>query len=198
MIEFALSKYLRSIPAITDLIGDRVFISRRPANYSSKKVHVTLERIATRRRYALAGEIDCAMPVVRLDIWSQGANAQREVFEVFEAIRCEISSYRGTWGDTEVLACSYQNEGVDTIFPVNRSDKWTFSYGADLRITHRQKPVSSVAGNLLYRLTSGRVLRLRSGRAFQPTIPPPRAPLHRLSSGRILVTSSGRAYQRTN
>ena len=166
MIETGLREYLLSQTSVSGTIGHRIYMNRRPADVDSRQLSIVLDRLSAGRIYSLLGEVDAAQPIIRLSIVSDHPNASYKVYSLFEAVRLLISGFRGEWGDYEVLGCTFTTEGVDQFPPVDKSTDFTFSYGVDMRITHRQGEVANSPAPTLqrvYLLTDGSALQEADG-----------------------------------
>lgn len=171
MIEFGLAAYLKTKSAVTNRVSERIYNARRPQKSKVKGPAITINRMSVNRFYPLQQEADAAAPIIRIDIWAKGANAEQEVFRVFEDIRSVISSYRGMMGKQECLGCTILNESQDADASSDGSDDWDFTYGMDVRITYRQatvvlSPAPPLFKRRFLRLSTGRLFRLSTGRIY--------------------------------
>ena len=137
MIEFALVSHLLSVPAVTAIVGTRVFLERAPQTADQKSPRIVCLLLPTgERNYHSQGPSGFIESNIELTCVAGHYNAARNLYEV---LRTAIDGYRGQWGTTIInratLSVPYSasadpTQGDDVGVPAVRTIVNVFHYEA--------------------------------------------------------------------
>ncbi len=171
MIEFGLARYLKEQTTVTSHVGRDIFLARRPKNTKTSGTSDNDIEAIRQPNLLARGRSARSEPNRSRRHLGQGCERRTGSISCLRSHPQTISSFRGMWGDYEVLGCTYLNESFDADAITDGSDHWDFVYGFDLQIHHLQE------GTLLSEAPPAFVLRL-----------------HRLANGRVILLSTSRVH----
>ena len=147
MIEKQLRFYLLAQGTVSAVLGTKhIYAGRIPqkvADDSTYTVALVLTRSNSNRYYNLPGEATIVQSDIDFEFIASTGTPPATIDAAFEAVRLVLSGYRGEMGDVgnEVYIHGVTIERDLMPEPVkltDGSDRWTYTYSADFKITHNQ------------------------------------------------------------
>lgn len=136
-IDKSLVRYFQSIPDITNVVGNNIFMGRKPQG--TPLFSMTVQRQRSPRNYVLEGEDGCHQPLLEVMLWGRGPHAVAKIDDLAQIVWDNISGYRGPAGENFIEWMRINNDGWDIpTQPSDGSDDWFFTYSYSVRISYGQ------------------------------------------------------------
>jgi hypothetical protein len=126
LIEEAIPARLEAVPAVTDLIGTRIYPTRAPEGVT--RPFATFQRISSTRERAFGQNPGLAGPRFQITAW---ATTYGEAVTVANAIRQALERYRGT-----ILGIVIQDVFVDTDQDLRDDEAQLYGKSTDFFVHH--------------------------------------------------------------
>lgn len=108
ILEHAISPYLLSVPAITGLVGNRIYPRKRPQGDPLPGLTWFLSGGGSLE--SLQGSSGLGHPTVQFSAWSKSYG---QAALIREEVRKAVQGFRGLWIDLEIRGANYVTEGED-------------------------------------------------------------------------------------
>lgn len=129
---------------LAELVGFNVFDARRPQG--TPPMAITLQRNAGAVEMALSGAVDCAQPVVSVDLWMRETESTRvsDIEDAYRAIEAILIGFRGTVAGMTIHTITPDSEPYEaTERPFAGDDQWTYRYNTTWKVCHT-RPVPAL------------------------------------------------------
>lgn len=138
----ALFARLRATPALTALVGARIYFNALPQSVSGPSLPAVTFYIAARSfRRNLGGPNGTSLATVRVSAW---ARTELEAAAMVESIRANFDGYQGLWGRVQIMGCFLEDAADLPEFPRQGTDTYTYQVALTFNVVHRvPKPVYS-------------------------------------------------------
>ena len=144
-MESTLAQHLLSRPAITDLVGQRIYSYYLPQGTSLPAIVYRI--ISCVPMHAIDGALNTLSARIQLDLLAYRA---RDISVLREQLRHELSGYTGTMAGAQVIRSNLVNEIGYVDEPTDGSDRWIYRRSVDYLIRYKiTTPTLGVAGPAL-------------------------------------------------
>lgn len=99
MIENDLATWLEGRPAVSAIVGARIYFVRLPDKATLPAI--TIQRVSGARLTAHSGRTKHASPIFQVNCWGKTYKAAKELAKVLQQ---ELEGFKGTMGSTDVQA----------------------------------------------------------------------------------------------
>lgn len=136
MIGHKLAYYLKTIPAVVDVLGDSLYPGHAPQN--TPLPYCLIRVIGGQPDYHLAGEIGDLAKIVEVDVYAGNRTKANHISELIR--NAPLSGYDGgTWDDTVVKAALITSDAIEIDQPpTDGSDWWIYRTVTQYRITYER------------------------------------------------------------
>lgn len=146
MIYRILYSLLHESANIRDKVGTRIWAENAPAGEPPKKdePYLVLKNFSGSAESHMAGESDCAMPMIQIDCHDKTANLAEQLYQ---RVRNRVSGFRGTVDVVDddsipttvaIHEIKLLRPGMTIESPQDASDRWSYNHSADFDVFHEQ------------------------------------------------------------
>lgn len=136
-IEAALRAYLAAQSAITDKVGNKIYVDTAPQEIATP--YIIIELSSQQPEYHATGEVNRHVSMFGVRYVGGGrleTDQYKNSRDLSLIVRPYLSGFQGLWDTMEIASCMIQRETPTVEFPMNGQEMGPASYTHDLRVWH--------------------------------------------------------------